>query len=81
MSLSSFSCFSVVAPSNQSFSLLSTNLPQLFAPANSSSKLCLLIDKMILSVTQQLLVAFPASSHLGINHQHQHKIGMVPTMA
>jgi len=48
ISLSSFSCFPVVAPSNHLFSLLFTHLLQLFVPANSSSKLCLLIEKIIL---------------------------------
>jgi len=47
-SLSSFSCFPVVAPSNQSFSLLFTHLLQLFVPANSSSALCLLFYQIIL---------------------------------
>jgi len=46
--LSSFSCFPVVAPSNQSFSLLLTHLLQLFVPANSSSTLCILFDQIIL---------------------------------
>jgi len=48
VSLSSFSCFPVVAPSKQSFPLLFTHLLQLFVPANSSNALCLLIDKIIL---------------------------------
>jgi len=38
--------FPVVAPSKQSFSLLFTHLLQLIVPENSSSKLCILIDKI-----------------------------------
>jgi len=66
VSLSSFSCFPAVAPSNQPFSLLFAHLLQLFVPANSSSKLCLSIDKIILCF-KQLLVVFAASSCLGVN--------------
>jgi len=59
--------FPVVAPSNQSFSLLFTHLLQLFVPANSSSKLCLLIDKIILYYCNYCLCFHLASSYLGIN--------------
>jgi len=59
--------FPVVAPSNQSFSLLFTHLLQLFAPANSSSKLCLLIDQIILYCCNCCLCFQLASSYLAIN--------------
>ena len=63
--------FPVVAPSNQSFSLLFTHLLQLFVPANSSSKLCLLIDKIILYYFNYWLCFLATSSYLAINRFSQ----------
>jgi len=70
-SLSFSSHFHVVAPSNQSFSLLFTHLLQLLVPANSSSKLCLLIDKIILYYCNYCLCFQLASSYLAINRFYQ----------
>jgi len=59
--------FPVVGPSNQSFSLLFTHFLQLFVPANSSSKLCLLIDQIILYYFNYWLCFLATSSYLAIN--------------
>jgi len=70
-SLSFSSHFPVVAPSNQSFSLLFTHLLELLVPANSSSKLCLLIDQIILHYCNYCLCFQLASSYLAINRFDQ----------